>query len=380
MSNSNTLKIYERKSDGYKYFFVRKKLQSLFDDHQAFTLSCSDGTYYEDMEIKKTDDDRCFLYANDFFLNHPVLQKDDEVPFEVDNEKRLILNIKQWENHPEWNRGLEKKQQLVSSLSILQIIKNNLSVLRDGLKPYQRTNVLNYLIENGGERICIGLLLRDKDKNLVVVEVDKSEKEVLDKIRIVRERLAINGEKVNGIIIKESNEKLCTINKVNPENRPIETKYYHLGFSIHDKDSNEKNSVPIGQFEIMPDSEACMSNYLGEHSSLLGESLHGIKREYKVDKSGHKIDILCRDSNHNYVIIENKLNDSDYKVVGQVLYYYEQITKLAQEENKKTRAIILMAQKCQNSSNVMTVESALNCCQNCDILLKFYKTWISFDN
>ena len=380
MSNSNTLKIYERKSDGYKYFFIRKKLQSLFDDHQAFTLSCSDGTNYEDMEIKKTDDERCFLYANDFFLNHPVLQKNDEVPFEIDNEKRVILNIKQWEGHPEWNRGLEKKQKLVSGLSILQIIKNNLSVLRDGLKLYQGKKALNYLIENGGKRICIGLLLQDKDNNLVVVEVDKSEKEVLDKIRIVKESLATNGEKVDGIIIKESNEKPYPINKDISENKPIEIKYYHLGFSIHDKDSNEKNSVPIGQFEIKPDSETCMSNYLGEHLFLLGEPLQCIKREYKVDKSGHKIDILCRDANHNYIIIENKLNDSDYKVVGQVLYYYEQITKVAQKENKKVRAIILMAQKCQNSSNVMTVESALKCCQNCDILLKFYKTWINFDN
>lgn len=112
MNNSNTLKIYERKSDGYKYFFIRKQLQYLFDDHQAFTLSCSDGTNYEDMEIKKTDDERCFLYANDFFLNHPVLQKNDEVPFEIDNEKRVILNIKQWEGHPEWNRDLEKNRSL----------------------------------------------------------------------------------------------------------------------------------------------------------------------------------------------------------------------------------------------------------------------------
>ena len=380
MNNSNTLKIYERKSDGYKYFFIRKQLQNLFNDHQAFTLSCSDGTNYEDMEIKKTDDERCFLYANDFFLNHPVLQKNDEVPFEIDNEKRVILNIKQWEGHPEWNKDLEKKQKLVSGLSILQIIKNNLSVLRDGLKLYQGKKALNFLINNGDERICIGLLLRDKDNNLVVVEVDKNEKEVLDKIQIVKESLATNGEKVNGIIIKESNEKPCPINKDISENKLIETKYYHLGFSIHDKDSNEKNSVPIGQFEIMPDSETCMSNYFGEHLFLLGEQLQCIKREYKVDKSGHKIDILCQDENHNYIIIENKLNDSDYKVVGQVLYYYERITKLAQEENKKTRVVILMAQKCQNSSNVTTVESALKCCQNCDILLKFYKAWINFDN
>jgi RecB family endonuclease NucS len=380
MNIINTLKIYG--SETYKYFFVKKELHSFFKGLGIFSFLCTDGAHYEGIEASQTPDgQRLFIYANDFFNAHPILQKDDEIPFEY-NEKtnEIVLNITQWENHPEWKNVIQTKNSFISSYSLLYFVQANLQTILPGLKPYNK-KALNYRFEYKGERICIGLLLIDRDKSFVVVEAEKSEKEVLDKIGIIKDTIA-NGAKVRGIIIKEFPERSCSTTKDRLRNENLETKFYQLNFSISDEDSIEIDPNQKGQFGIMPDSEAYLSNYLATHIYLFDESLQVIKREYEFDDSRHKIDILCRDANLDYTIIENKLHDSDYKVVGQVLYYFDQIEKTrAQKEGKKARAIILMAKKCKDSPNVKTVKSALKCSRfDCDIRIKFYETSITFMN
>ena len=387
MNGTKTLKIYEKK-DGYQFFFVRKELHPWFEGLGVFTLSCSDGTHYEDLEISRTPDGRCFIFANEFFMEHPTLQKDDMVPFEI-KDKRLVLDIKQWEVPLEWRDNHDENQKLVSGYSILRLVQNNLGNILPELRKHEGKKALNYIINKDGKRICIGLLLRDKDNSFVIVEADKNENEVSDKIKIVKETLAKNGENVRGIIIKEARKPSTTI--LNASN--IEISYYRLDFSISGKyeDNQEDNCRIIKgadstmQFEIMPDSEKSLSDYLATRLHLFNEQLQNIKGKRECRIEGHKIDILCQDVCGNYVIIENKKEDTDYKVVGQVLYYIYLVIKnyinddlenITNEERNKVKAIILVS---KNSQNAIIVKSTLKCCRDWNILLRLYTLKIAFE-
>ena len=90
MNTQNTLKIYEKKN-GYQFFFIRKELHSMFDGLRTFSLVCSDGKHYEDLEISKSGTIlRYFIFANDFFKEHPLLKKHAEIPFSVDKAKGIV--------------------------------------------------------------------------------------------------------------------------------------------------------------------------------------------------------------------------------------------------------------------------------------------------
>ena len=90
MSMQNTLKIYEKKS-GYRFFFIRKELQPLFDNLGVFTLICSDGTHYSNLNVTKSGKvQRYFIFASEFFNEHPRLQKHAEIPFSVDKAKGIV--------------------------------------------------------------------------------------------------------------------------------------------------------------------------------------------------------------------------------------------------------------------------------------------------
>lgn len=95
MSNTNTLKIYERitknSKSSYRFFFIKKELQPLFDNLGVFTLICSDGTHYSNLNVTKSGKvERYFIFANEFFNEHPRLQKHDEIPFTINNDNRTI--------------------------------------------------------------------------------------------------------------------------------------------------------------------------------------------------------------------------------------------------------------------------------------------------
>ena len=90
MNTQNALIIYEKKN-GYRFFFIRKELQPLFDGLSTFSLVCSDGKHYEDLEISKSGKVlRYFIYANEFFKEHPKLEGHDEIPFAVDKAKGIV--------------------------------------------------------------------------------------------------------------------------------------------------------------------------------------------------------------------------------------------------------------------------------------------------
>ena len=95
MSNTNTMKIYEKKiksgKSSYRFFFIRKELQPLFDDLGVFTLICSDGTHYSNLNVTKSGKvQRYFIFASEFFNEHPRLQKHDEIPFVIERDKGIV--------------------------------------------------------------------------------------------------------------------------------------------------------------------------------------------------------------------------------------------------------------------------------------------------
>ena len=90
MNTKNTLKIYEKKS-GYQFFFIRKELQPLVDNLGVFTLFCSDGTHYSNLNVTKSGKvQRYFVFASEFFNEHPRLQKHDEIPFSINKDNRTV--------------------------------------------------------------------------------------------------------------------------------------------------------------------------------------------------------------------------------------------------------------------------------------------------
>lgn len=95
MNGINTLKIYEKVIKGgkesYRYFFIKKDFQPLFDNLGEFTLICSDGTRYSNLNVTKSGKvQRYFIFASEFFNEHPILQKHDEIPFSVDKAKGIV--------------------------------------------------------------------------------------------------------------------------------------------------------------------------------------------------------------------------------------------------------------------------------------------------
>lgn len=97
MNGINTLKIYEKVIKGgkesYRYFFIKKDFQPLFDNLGEFTLICSDGTQYANLEvcISGNVQKRYFIFVNDFFIEHPKLGKDEEIEFNIDRKKRAVF-------------------------------------------------------------------------------------------------------------------------------------------------------------------------------------------------------------------------------------------------------------------------------------------------
>lgn len=95
MNGINTLKIYEKVIKGgkesYRYFFIKKDFQPLFDNLGEFTLTCSDGTRYSNLNVTKSGKvQRYFIFASEFFNEHPRLQKHDEIPFSINKDNRTV--------------------------------------------------------------------------------------------------------------------------------------------------------------------------------------------------------------------------------------------------------------------------------------------------
>ena len=91
--------------------------------------------------------------------------------------------------------------------------------------------------------------------------------------------------------------------------------------------------------------------------------------EYNTNQVG-VIDILCKDNNGDFVVIELKKEKSSDKVVGQILRYMGWVKEnLAQD--KDVRGIIIWHRQKENSGDLTKLLSALKVIP--EISLKFYE-------
>ncbi len=270
--------------------------------------------------------------------------------------------------------------QIVSEYSVLKIINDNLAkrLSKWRLKhicPSKPYKSIKYPIKKDGKKYHIGLLCKDNTDNLVVLEVDKNEEFVKNQIKIVEENFP--DKTVSGIIIKQFQEE-SKLSKQTKKNSEIKTLYTKIDIEILKKE--EKATYNDKFFDIQPKDEPALSDFLSQRLYKIDPSFHPDKRFNlrEHDIKGGRIDIFCRDKDDNFVIIENKLNDSDYSVVGQILYYIQMVKEDAEKESKAIKPFIVMSNNNKESPNVVTVEVALKCCTEYNIKLRFYKMSICF--
>lgn len=174
-----------------------------------------------------------------------------------------------------------------------------------------------------------------------------------DKIKFVKKG---NPTKtVRGIlIIKENSDGISFIEN----NSSIEIIYYSLNLRIG-KEQTELSD------EILPSSENAFSNYLKDHLSAFTD----VNMHLYIDKKLHprehhvfgrrSIDVLCRDDDNKLVVIENKINtNTEYHVVGQILYYLYHMKDIYPDD--KFRGIILIPNK-NTKEKSQTIWDALQC-------------------
>lgn len=230
----------------------------------------------------------------------------------------------------------------------------------------------------------IDFLCVNKKKNeLIVIDINPQEnpiEQIKRKIELVKEKnYSQQYDFVRGIIIKEK-KKDCAMPIPSNLDNEILTIYYELFPQISENQEQIDNDV------IEPKDEPTFSDFLFEHLDSFKEGLlidESIKhpREHPIHNK-RSIDIFCRDTNGNYVVIENKIDcETDYKAVGQILYYISQATK----KYDKVKGIILVPNK-NNPDGTKTIEEVLeyckrpNCCKDrYPIELRFYSLTLCYD-
>jgi hypothetical protein len=113
---------------------------------------------------------------------------------------------------------------------------------------------------------------------------------------------------------------------------------------IEKEEEENEFELRFGLKEPEPDSkvdEEEIENSIVKNPEILEDGLRLIRNQYQTHVG--RIDILCRDKNGNYVIIELKSDKGSHKVVGQIQKYMAWVEEnLAKKEGKKIRGIIVV--------------------------------------
>ena len=143
------------------------------------------------------------------------------------------------------------------------------------------------------------------------------------------------------------------------------------------------NQKPRFEGEVIPTSENAFSNYLVNNLGIIETNLHkdnSINKAREFHVFGRRsIDVLCRDNNDRLVVIENKTNtNTEYGVVGQILYYLQRLKSLESFSNDEIRGIILIPNS-NSKDKTQTIKDALEGARkDLNIMLKFFSLTISF--
>lgn len=208
-------------------------------------------------------------------------------------------------------------------------------------------------------------LYKSEDKNMAAFFVINPNKEDMRGLKEAMRNYRCSKE-VKGVVF-------CPQATSFAQEENIETVYYHMDIKIQDNQSEIKDS-----HEIMPLSENALSDFIVEHYlSSNDKGFHKDKkihpREFHIGEN-RRIDILCRDSNDNLLVIENKINPkTDFHVVGQIMYYLYHVENTCHE---KPKGIILLP---NNVENPQIIRDTLQLCKDdLDIQLMFYSLILTF--
>ena len=219
-----------------------------------------------------------------------------------------------------------------------------------------------------------------KDKELVVIDINPDPRanpteSINRKIELVQRKYA-KGKNVRGVIIKQIS-KTPKNTYFSEKEHLIDTIYYKIKLDIFD------NQKPRFEGEVIPTSENAFSNYLVNNLGIIETNLHkdnNINKAREFHVFGRRsIDVLCRDNNDRLVVIENKTNtNTEYGVVGQILYYLQRLKSLESFSNDEIRGIILIPNS-NSKDKTQTIKDALEGARkDLNIMLKFFSLTISF--
>lgn len=172
-------------------------------------------------------------------------------------------------------------------------------------------------------------------------------------IKLLLERLrdVNNGD----FLFNLSSNKVKYLGDLHPET-------YYFEF-INDLDFEYIESVSNQICNLLVSSEDALRDFLFENPELIEPSLKAIDKEYETNIG--RIDLLCKDKEDNYVVIELKKKMKSDKVLGQIQRYMGWIKEHLIDEDQKVRGIII-----QNQVNEK-LNYALKTCKTLQV--KYYR-------
>lgn len=140
--------------------------------------------------------------------------------------------------------------------------------------------------------------------------------------------------------IKENN-LTDKFKKFTEEKNSVKNNINALQNESHIKSKNNDN---ILQNKSSVDFECDLRNYLAKNLSKIEDGLTLIEKEYNTGTSAGIMDLFCKDSKGNYIVIELKKYSEEDKVIGQILRYIGWIkqNKKTDEKNINVRGIIIV--------------------------------------
>lgn len=165
--------------------------------------------------------------------------------------------------------------------------------------------------------------------------------------------------------------RLIAENKSMENNSPKENIYTNINYGI----INDNDSVPL-EFPL----EEYLENFIirnwenidfEENLSLYIDDEGTPAQQYPTSEGF--IDILAKDENNNYVVIELKKGRSNQQVVGQILGYIGWVKRNLAIEDQKVRGIIIASSG--NNALIDAVSTVSNF-----ISIKYYRVKFNFEN
>ncbi len=195
-----------------------------------------------------------------------------------------------------------------------------------GLKKVGDFTTSHFLYAFDPEKFCLNSLVRDR--------IDISADQVQTAMENAMEEYALNPDNYYDLTINFFTDYLILEeikNKIGLRN------YMEVNFVLYllsyEEDEDEVG-LPFGSISLEKDLE----NYIAANPQIIEPGLTLVKQQYRT--SVGIIDILFKDRQDKYLVVETKRGSESDKVIGQISRY---IGYLEHAENKSTRGLIIVS-------------------------------------